>query len=247
MVFAGVALLAMIASFQNCSGGSGGPSGAPASSEQSQAGAASTSALSLGSIPSPLLLYVSASYPFAPSGGASPYTFSVNQGCISTIDSSLGVFQAGTSAETCTVTVTDADAATVTATVDVIAEPVTAPAVTYSWQQSGFGACSAACGGGVQTQTVTCVSSAGVVMVSSNCSGTQPVAAVSCNPQACIGTWVQTRQFSGPAGEPSGYGFCNALHIGSVAGQSCSGIGAQCTQIQASIAGMDVYALFTCQ
>lgn len=63
---------------------------------------------------------------------------------------------------------------------------------TYAWAEGGFGTCSVPCGGGVQTQTVTCQRSDGVTVEESNCtnSGTKPSASRSCNIQACTSTYT---------------------------------------------------------
>ena len=66
----------------------------------------------------------------------------------------------------------------------------TAPAVAYTWTQSGFGACSATCGGGTQTQTIGCESSTGNSVSISLCSGSAPASIQSCNTAACESEWV---------------------------------------------------------
>lgn len=72
--------------------------------------------------------------------------------------------------------------------------------VTYTWEQSGFGTCSAACGGGTQTQSVICQDSTGKMVADSFCSGTKPATSQVCNPQACLTyNWTQ-----------SGFGACSA-------------------------------------
>ena len=53
------------------------------------------------------------------------------------------------------------------------------------WIQSGFGPCSVTCGGGTQTQTVSCQNSTGQVIAESLCTGTKPTNTRSCNSQAC--------------------------------------------------------------
>lgn len=62
----------------------------------------------------------------------------------------------------------------------------------YMWVQGGFGACSATCGGGQQTQSVVCQNSAGQTLADSFCSGTKPAATQACNTQACSVTPVPT-------------------------------------------------------
>jgi len=70
------------------------------------------------------------------------------------------------------------------------ANSVTTPSVdsgvTYSWSQSGFATCSVSCGGGTQTQTVTCINSDNSQVVNNSlCSGTAPSTSQSCNTQSC--------------------------------------------------------------
>lgn len=55
----------------------------------------------------------------------------------------------------------------------------------YMWIQSGFGPCSASCGGGTQTQTVSCKDNNGNVVTDATCSGTRPASSRLCNVQAC--------------------------------------------------------------
>jgi hypothetical protein len=53
------------------------------------------------------------------------------------------------------------------------------------WVTGGFGACSATCGGGIQTESVTCQDSSGNTVSNNNCTGAAPASAQTCNPQAC--------------------------------------------------------------
>lgn len=55
----------------------------------------------------------------------------------------------------------------------------------YNWFASGFGACSATCGGGVQTQTVSCRNISGQTVSNSLCSGAAPSTSQACNTQSC--------------------------------------------------------------
>jgi len=58
------------------------------------------------------------------------------------------------------------------------------------WKESGFGACTVACGGGTQTQTVSCVQTqngqqSAVPDAQCSSAGTKPVSSRTCNTQAC--------------------------------------------------------------
>ncbi|MFC0243910.1 thrombospondin type-1 domain-containing protein [Falsochrobactrum ovis] len=66
------------------------------------------------------------------------------------------------------------------------------PTYTYSWQIGGWGSCSATCGGGTQTRSVTCRRSDGVMVADSYCTNPKPATAQSCNTQACPtgGVWA---------------------------------------------------------
>lgn len=55
----------------------------------------------------------------------------------------------------------------------------------YMWIQSGFSPCSKICGGGTQTQTVVCKTTASTVVDDGLCSGAKPSTTQSCNTQAC--------------------------------------------------------------
>eukprot|EP00958_Prasinococcus_capsulatus_P010960 scaffold1075_cov197-Prasinococcus_capsulatus_cf.AAC.2 len=55
------------------------------------------------------------------------------------------------------------------------------PSEDYDWDAGSWGNCSASCGGGVQTRSVTCKSSSGAVASVSNCSGSKPASTRSCN------------------------------------------------------------------
>ena len=57
--------------------------------------------------------------------------------------------------------------------------------ITYSYLESGWSDCSATCGGGTQTQTVTCQSSNDETVRDSYCSGTKPSTSQSCNTDEC--------------------------------------------------------------
>jgi hypothetical protein len=59
------------------------------------------------------------------------------------------------------------------------------PSLTYTWVEGNFGACSATCGGGTQTRSVTCEDQNGNAVLDSNCSGQKPATSQSCNTQAC--------------------------------------------------------------
>lgn len=56
----------------------------------------------------------------------------------------------------------------------------------YQWVTSGLSACSATCGGGIQTQTVSCESvGTGLIVADSFCTTPKPPTELSCNTQAC--------------------------------------------------------------
>lgn len=55
----------------------------------------------------------------------------------------------------------------------------------YFWVQSGFSPCSKSCGGGIQTQTVTCSSDKGQSVAESFCAPSKPTTSQSCNVQNC--------------------------------------------------------------
>ncbi|MEM6730381.1 MAG: thrombospondin type-1 domain-containing protein, partial [Myxococcota bacterium] len=58
---------------------------------------------------------------------------------------------------------------------------------TYSWVQSGFGACSVTCGDGVQTQSVECQRNDGLVVDDSLCAEPKPSTEVGCEATAgCV-------------------------------------------------------------
>lgn len=78
--------------------------------------------------------------------------------------------------------------------------------LTYNWTQTGFGSCSATCGGGTQTQTVACKDNFGNQVADSLCAGAKPPVAQACNQQACVTYhWQQ-----------GGWGICSATCGGGV-------------------------------
>ncbi|MFO0738222.1 MAG: thrombospondin type-1 domain-containing protein [Labilithrix sp.] len=67
------------------------------------------------------------------------------------------------------------------------------PCPTYSWVTSAYSACSAACGGGIQTRDVQCADGTGTVVSSSLCSATiAPPSEQVCNLQPCVDPYTWT-------------------------------------------------------
>ena len=56
------------------------------------------------------------------------------------------------------------------------------------WVQAGFGGCSVTCGGGTQTQAVTCEDAGGNVVADANCPGAPPPTSQTCSTQPCMTT-----------------------------------------------------------
>ncbi len=59
------------------------------------------------------------------------------------------------------------------------------PTYTYTWQIGTYGACTASCGPGTQTATVSCMRNDGNIEADTKCAGTKPSASQSCNLGAC--------------------------------------------------------------
>lgn len=98
--------------------------------------------------------------------------------------------------------------------------------VTYSWSQGGWGICSATCGGGTQTQSVTCRDNNGNTVANSFCAGTPPPSTQSCNTQACAKpTW----HLETPTWDPGVY--C----MGIANGASCNTPGVYCGAVDADM------------
>ncbi|ACL04284.1 Thrombospondin, type 1 repeat protein [Desulfatibacillum aliphaticivorans] len=60
----------------------------------------------------------------------------------------------------------------------------------YSWMVSAWGDCSAACGGGMQTRSVTCQDQTGNIAADGLCTGAKPSETQACNTEACVYNWV---------------------------------------------------------
>ena len=60
---------------------------------------------------------------------------------------------------------------------------------TYSWNTGWWWSCSASCGWGTQTRTVSCQRNDGTTASDSFCTGTKPAVSQSCNTQACPGPY----------------------------------------------------------
>jgi hypothetical protein len=71
--------------------------------------------------------------------------------------------------------------------------------LTYAWGTSNYGACSAPCGGGTMTRTVTCYDNMNRQVANNLCTATMPPATTSCNTQDC-----PTTTPGGPTTTPGG-------------------------------------------
>jgi hypothetical protein len=75
-----------------------------------------------------------------------------------------------------------------------------------NWWQSGFGACSQACGPGTQIQTVECRDSGGNKISDASCAGAKPPLTQPCN-NPCY-QWHSGTECIGPCSDPCGNGSC---------------------------------------
>lgn len=73
----------------------------------------------------------------------------------------------------------------------------------FSWELGAWGACSASCGGGVQSRTVRCRRSDGQYYSDSVCTqfvGSKPATSQACNTQACLNCYFNDVSISSVAG-----------------------------------------------
>lgn len=90
------------------------------------------------------------------------------------------------------------------------------PLWTYSWSLGGWGGCSASCGGGTQTRSVTCVRNDGVVMPDAVCAklvGAKPATSQACNTQSCVSCQFVPNVY-GVAGDWDN--MCNVFYVNGV-------------------------------
>lgn len=190
--------------------------------------------------PNPATVQASQSVTLIASGGNGIYQYNAVSGGSCTVNPTTGVVTAPAFVSTCYIAVTDTANKSAMVTVNVVAATA---ATTYTWQASGFGACSASCGGGSQSQTVTCVSSTGTAVADAFCTAAKPGTSQACNTQACAPAYTWQPSPYGrpnPATNPTYLGICG--DVGGAAGAACTQPTAWC------MAPYDPsYAVYICQ